>query len=182
MMRKRTRLARRKSLILTSRCRLGRADDSKSGGDETSSPTSTAPPATSPRAVPKNVHSILDAHSGVDSPDRFASKYDAPPPLSQRHLIEALGAEIKETANERGERDDIYLSDARPFMVAGQTHQIPSGRSALGLDSASEATSTEDTGVKAKGRRKSHHSGAPRSSIGSEGRPKAFAFFGQVGT
>lgn len=29
--------------------------------------------------------------SGVQSPDRFACSYDAPPPLSQRHLLEALG-------------------------------------------------------------------------------------------
>jgi NAD+ kinase len=61
--------------------------DDRSGGDETPSPSGIPPP----NSHPQRIKSIMEnAKSGVNSPDRFASGYRAPPPLSQRHLLERL--------------------------------------------------------------------------------------------
>lgn len=38
----------------------------------------------------RNLRDRDEFRSGVQSPDRFACSYDAPPPLSQRHLFDAL--------------------------------------------------------------------------------------------
>jgi NAD+ kinase len=78
---------------------------------------------------PNRMHTVLASHkSGVDSPDRFVSRYEAPPPLSQRHLIQALRrVDIKEREGEEGQWDDVR-SGSSAYRVEGQPHQIPSGR------------------------------------------------------
>ncbi|WRT70195.1 uncharacterized protein IL334_007189 [Kwoniella shivajii] len=111
--------------------------DDKSGG-ENSKPSSqpSSPPieAENPPAIPSNkLHSMLDrAHrNGLETPSRFMTPYEGPPPLSQRHLVEALNkAEIREKDNESGQRDNIR-GDGSAFRFNSKhgEHLIPPGRS-----------------------------------------------------
>ncbi|WWC64547.1 uncharacterized protein I303_107157 [Kwoniella dejecticola CBS 10117] len=115
--------------------------DDKSGGENTqpsSQPSSPPIAATNPNIPSSNkLHSMLNhAHNhknGLETPNRFMSTYEAPPPLSQRHLVEALAkAEIREKDNESGQRDNIR-EDGSAFRYNGKhgEHLIPPGRSAL---------------------------------------------------
>ncbi|KAK4689907.1 NAD+ kinase, partial [Tremellales sp. Uapishka_1] len=146
--------------------------DDKSGGDQT--PSSPSPPTDNKVPVNK-LHSMLDSHkskSGVDSPDRFILGYEAPPKLSQRHLVEALNAaEIKERENEEGQRDYIN-SDPSALRVSG--NQMPQGRSLA----PAHSPSVEDPNKELKTPRP-HHTHASGSKARSETNFKAFAFFGQ---
>ncbi|WWC91732.1 uncharacterized protein L201_006679 [Kwoniella dendrophila CBS 6074] len=113
--------------------------DDKSGGENTqpsSQPSSPPIEAQHPPAPPLNrLNSLLNrAHkNGLETPNRFMTPYEAPPPLSQRHLVEALSkAEIREKDNESGQRDNIR-EDGSAFRYSGKhgEHLIPSGRSNL---------------------------------------------------
>lgn len=106
---------------------------SKSGGEDTN--------PSSPQNQPTDPHipllSRLDSSyhkPGVDSPDRFATPYAAPPPLSQRHLVEALAAaELDSKDGEVGQRDEIRAGPGEMRVEAGRGgHLIPPGRGVLG--------------------------------------------------
>ncbi|EIW72112.1 hypothetical protein TREMEDRAFT_70628 [Tremella mesenterica DSM 1558] len=160
--------------------------DDKSGGEATpSSPSSPIlgetlrPTAKQPT---NELHARLAPHlqkSGVSTPDRYVTHGAAPPPLSQRHLIEALAkaklddqrhpgvsGELREKDGEQGQRDDIR-SDGSAFRVDG-THRIPHGRGHLG--------SPHEPGMMdqktARPREMSRERTEPREKA------KAFAFFG----
>ena len=186
---------RKTSLTSTSECRSNRsdrADDSKSGGEKTN-PSSPTEKPNEPKMPALSKVGSSSHKSGVDSPDRFAKPYQAPPPLSQRHLVEALAAaEIESKEGEVGQRDEIR-SDPSEMRVDG-SHFIPSGRS------TSHGPTQDPRG--ASSTHGSHHqqprqipsrppNGRSMSDIsGASSRPgrkkkeackaKAFAFFGQV--
>nr|XP_019044111.1 NAD+ kinase [Kwoniella bestiolae CBS 10118]OCF23041.1 NAD+ kinase [Kwoniella bestiolae CBS 10118] len=109
--------------------------DDKSGGENTE-PSSPPIEAQASRPPPPNRLNSLIGHahkSGVETPNRFMTPYEAPPPLSQRHLVEALTkAEIREKDNEQGQRDNIR-EDGSAFRYNGKSgeHLIPPGRSNL---------------------------------------------------
>lgn len=137
---------------------------SKSGGDVTPlSPKEHEPPIN-----PHKLSDMLSGHkSGVDTPDRYVTHCSAPPPLSQRHLIDALAAaEIKEKENEMGQRDHIRAG-ASEMRTDGTGHLIPPGRSHL--------PSPEGRGGEAQRTPK-----ASKKRLSGELKSKAFAFFGQV--
>ena len=97
--------------------------------------------------------------------------YKAPPPLSQRHLAEALAAaDIKDKDGQVGDRDEIR-SPRENMLVNGSHHLIPSGRSSQYRDASQEPA--PDTP-----RARSHETVGNRSS--RRHAAKAFAFFGQV--
>lgn len=70
--------------------------DDRSGGEMTPSPQGTnagTAPVPSRKLRSLIAMDVIDSQpSGVQSPDRFASGYYAPPPLSQRHLLERLAS------------------------------------------------------------------------------------------
>ncbi|WVQ66956.1 uncharacterized protein L199_005147 [Kwoniella botswanensis] len=118
--------------------------DDKSGGENTE-PSSPPIEAENPPAPPpiNTRHSMLGhPHKcGVETPNRFMTPYEAPPPLSQRHLVEALAkAEIREKDNELGQRDNIR-EDGSAFRYNGRhgEHLIPPGRSNLTSPTESES-------------------------------------------
>jgi len=159
---------------------LSRTDvsSSKSTGDGT--PSSPSPQQTDYHASSNRLNAVVNSHrSGVDSPDRFATPYEAPPPLSQRHLIEAIAAvDIQEKEYERGERDEIRSGESA-HRFNGSSHRFPRGRSVStepGHDSNSNISpKTSNT----EGKRRSGSSESPKAQR-KEGKAKAFAFFGQV--
>nr|XP_019010361.1 NAD+ kinase [Kwoniella pini CBS 10737]OCF49142.1 NAD+ kinase [Kwoniella pini CBS 10737] len=115
--------------------------DDKSGGENTqpSSQPSSPPiaPVNPPPHQANKIHSMIDHthnhRNGLETPNRFMTPYEAPPPLSQRHLVEALSkAEIREKDNESGQRDNIR-EDGSAFRYNGKhgEHLIPPGRSTL---------------------------------------------------
>lgn len=130
--------------------------------------------------------------SGVDSPDRFAKPYQAPPPLSQRHLVEALAAaDIDSKDGEVGQRDEIRSGPSE--MRIDGAHLIPSGRSVIsgGSDdsssdpppSSTQPQQQEDKPKRNYGRSVSDISGVvsrPGNKRKETCKAKAFAFFGQV--
>jgi len=113
---------------------------SKSGGEDTN-PSSPQNQPTVPH-IPLLGRLDSSYHKpGVDSPDRFATPYAAPPPLSQRHLVEALAAaELDSKDGEVGQRDEIRSGPGEMRVEAGRGgHLIPPGRSVLvAADGSSE--------------------------------------------
>ncbi len=110
--------------------------------------------------------------SGVDSPDRFAAPYKPPPPLSTRHLVEALAAvDIQERENETGDRDDIRT------VGSGLRVDEPSRRRAV---VSSPLEEQRPYGEKKK-KSEAHKDGRQVTGSQAHCRAKAFAFFGQVG-
>ncbi|WVQ84632.1 hypothetical protein IAT38_006787 [Cryptococcus sp. DSM 104549] len=119
--------------------------DDKSGGETQPSSPPIPPENDTNKLPPSHLHSLLASHqkSGLQTPNRFATPYQAPPALSQRHLIEALAAaEIREKENEEGQRDDIR-GDGSAFRVDGGHHLIPPGRSQLPSPELSTSTTGE---------------------------------------
>lgn len=143
-------------------------------------------------AARKMRHLVEEYRSGVQSPDRFASNYHAPPPISQRHLLEALANVEKElkrvelsakeaqTATEAEEADvvaplpvdDMRRSDSdatlapdrsRPPRQEGSTEERYGGRTPRQGRSRSRSAA-----------RSGSRSGSPQVGLKS----KAFAFFG----
>ncbi|KAK8853247.1 hypothetical protein IAR55_003949 [Kwoniella newhampshirensis] len=134
--------------------------DDKSGGEsEPSSPPDQPPDLPPPQLGPQKLHSLLSGHkSGLETPNRFATPYQGPPPLSQRHLVEALAAaEIREKENENGQRDNIR-GDGSESRVNGHHHLIPPGRSNIPSPAAV---------------RQDEESEAEKSTSDSNGAPKA---------
>ncbi|OCF38086.1 NAD+ kinase [Kwoniella heveanensis BCC8398] len=122
--------------------------DDKSGGENTQ-PSSPPIPPSNPALPVNKLHSLLNSHrhkNGVETPNRFVTPYEAPPPLSQRHLVEALAkAEIREKDNENGQRDDIR-GDGSALRVPSKhgEHLIPPGRSQLTSPATSPSRSQDD--------------------------------------
>ncbi|WWD19663.1 hypothetical protein CI109_104125 [Kwoniella shandongensis] len=118
--------------------------DDKSGGEsEPASPP--IEPAAPPKPPPlQKRHSLIPTHkSGLETPNRFATPYQGPPPLSQRHLVEALAAaEIREKENENGQRDNIR-GDGSESRVNGHHHLIPPGRSNIPSPAVREGEESE---------------------------------------
>ncbi|ORX40559.1 ATP-NAD kinase-like domain-containing protein [Kockovaella imperatae] len=105
--------------------------DDKSSGDATnpSSPHISATNPKHPLDRLKQIESPMKHVDGVSSPDRYVTKCDAPPPLSQRHLMRALAAaEINAKEGEVGDRDEIRAGSSNQ-RLDGNGHMIPSGRS-----------------------------------------------------
>ncbi|KAL7418394.1 hypothetical protein Q5752_006852 [Cryptotrichosporon argae] len=155
--------------------------DDKSGGELTpSSPRSKQAEPVAPKALA----SLLASHkSGVDSPDRFATPYEGPPPLSQRHLLEALAAatgsesEIKAKDNELGQRDHIRAGVA-DLRVDDGSHRIPAGRSiALGV-TADDAVEMHTPRASLRHAKQVRHADRGQNSKRDGPKSKAFAFFG----
>lgn len=159
-----------------------RADDSKSGG-ETTNPSS-------PQNNPTDPSSSLPSHNiparrldtsyhkpGVDTPDRFATPYAAPPPLSQRHLVEALAAaELDSKEGEVGQRDEIRSGPEGMRVEGGRGgHLIPPGRGVLtpvdgdGGSGGSGGGRTEGAGGGGKGKEPVRGSGAEESGEDASG-------------
>ncbi|WVR00157.1 hypothetical protein IAU59_007299 [Kwoniella sp. CBS 9459] len=117
--------------------------DDKSGGENTQ-PSSPPIPPTDPLLPTNKLHALLNGQrhkNGVETPNRFVTPYEAPPPLSQRHLVEALAkAEIREKENENGPRDDLR-GDGSEMRVSSRhgEHLIPPGRSQLTSPTDSQA-------------------------------------------
>jgi NAD+ kinase len=167
---------------------------SKSGGEQTkpSSPNNSEGGHTQ-NPIPKSVNRIQESthrKSGVYTPDRYATHYGGPPPLSQRHLVEALvAAEIDNKEGEVGQRDEIRAGPSE-LRVDGGAHLIPSGRSVISSsqgDSQSpggrhehalaELKTPRPKGLGRDGRQSGH---SPHRQKKEECKAKAFAFFGQV--
>ncbi|WVN90838.1 uncharacterized protein L203_106081 [Cryptococcus depauperatus CBS 7841] len=143
----------------------------------------------------QNFLSSRQCHDGLETPNRFATPYAAPPAISQRHLIQALTkVELREKENEEGQRDNIREGSSALRCTAAP-HLIPAGRSTL--DSSSIADLTSEAGAnKMEGEvpKPSHHHHTHhhthRSSkkdklpnipthLAEKVKSKAFAFFGQ---
>ncbi|ORY33416.1 hypothetical protein BCR39DRAFT_519922 [Naematelia encephala] len=180
-------------------------DKSDAEGTNGTNPSSPQFETTDP-PIPNRLHSLAEKHKdGVDTPDRFAVPYaGGPPPISQRHLVEALHkaeimekkaemkekkaemkekkAEIMEKANEQGQWDDIH-ADGSAFRVdlgsGSQGHLIPPGRSTL--TSPLEDQKTPKAAPRTVRSRQSTLDQDGRSGDRKEkkkGKCKAFAFFG----
>ena len=165
---------------------------SKSGGESTNPSSPLTKPVDPIAPLLARLDSGRHHKSGVDSPDRFVTHCNAPPPLSQRHLVEALAAaEIQSKEGEVGQRDEIR-SGPGTLRVDG-THLIPPGRSALSpphgrgdgdrgqgaLPDGHHGPSGDVKTPKARAHFASHERGHKKKDAVC--RAKAFAFFGQVG-
>ena len=112
--------------------------------------------------------------SGVDSPDRYVTPYSAPPPLSRRHLVEALAAaEIEDKDGEIGQWDDIRAGP-EGLRVDGGAHLIPTGRI---LSPAEETDSKSMKDIKKPRPETTESDGGRRRT---DSKANAFAFYGQV--
>lgn len=115
--------------------------------------------------------------SGFDSPDRFASRCEAPPPITQRHLVDAFAAaDIEEKEYERGERDDI--------RSGSNAHRVDRHNMLSERKEASPSAVVKKPEVNLKLHR-SHKDRRPSSAVSAqaqrhEGKANAFAFFGHV--
>ncbi|WVR07651.1 hypothetical protein IAU60_004693 [Kwoniella sp. DSM 27419] len=124
--------------------------DDKSGGENTQ-PSSPPIVPEEPNMSASKLREKLEGRcskSGVETPNRFMTPYEAPPPLSQRHLIEAMAkADIREKEGEQGQRDEIRGdgSALRYHPKHGESrHLIPPGRSQLpSPENAIEAVQSE---------------------------------------
>lgn len=180
--------------------RAGRARTdivSKSEGELT-------PPLTT--AVPVQVNRIKrmlnePAKSGVQSPDRFATAYDAPPPLSQRHLLEKLAVVERQLAAAELEcPEGGHDADGDTEQETDQLGPLPSASGTRGdgddaaltpeywgrsrvvrRDSEPPDARTPRQGrsrSRSRVRRDASHSRSNSPSVAIK--PKAFAFFGHV--
>lgn len=200
-MKMRTMKKKRKKTIMTltsestvAPANVASADHSKSGGEGTS-PSSPQNKPSDPRIPLLSQLDPTGYHkSGVDTPDRFATPYQRPPPLSQRHLVEALAAaEIDSKEGEVGQRDDIR-SGTEGLRIDG-AHLIPPGRSMTSRTEQSTTSSNDKKQEKEKEaktpRARPTYSGRSFSDLSVQAsragkrkeeicKAKAFAFFGQV--
>ncbi|BEI90497.1 uncharacterized protein CcaverHIS019_0305670 [Cutaneotrichosporon cavernicola] len=114
--------------------------DDKSAGEVTPPPRDDIDTSFAP-AKPLRVHTQLrhlrdndgEFRSGVQSPDRFASSYECPPPISQRHLFDALAkvesklrrVEIQDHKEDDNDDEEIQDSTNRPPSVSSGGEGTP---------------------------------------------------------
>ena len=167
---------------------------SKSSGEQTN-PSSPHLGAGKSPEMPPNIQTKLEPSAykgGVASPDRYVTHCGAPPPLSQRHLLEALAsADINAKDGEVGDRDEIRAASPNQ-RLNGAGHLIPPGRSQMPTPSPSDPRDKTRAATHT-----SHHTSSAQHTHGANhphvthdrrshrrrqdsSRAKAFAFFGQV--
>ncbi|KLT45871.1 ATP-NAD kinase [Cutaneotrichosporon oleaginosum] len=131
--------------------------DDRSGGELTPPPKDDMESNFAP-AKPLRVHTQLrhlrddsEFRSGVQSPDRFACSYEGPPPISQRHLFDALAkVESKLKRVEiRGHDDDDEpelneVAAHRPPSVSSVGEGTPIAIAAILHDETDEHAEAED--------------------------------------
>lgn len=180
--------------------------DDRSGGELTPSPPLNAPVKTQTQS--QRLRQLVDSSvSGVQSPDRFASGYQAPPPISQRHLLEKLAcvenrlrqASLKDERDYADANADAN-SDVSPFP--DETHDEAQAKRRESEDTvggddfdaqttlntnSNTRTSRSDsvtiggrTPRQGRSRSRSRHRGAASRSRSGSPAVKAFAFYGQV--
>lgn len=136
-------------------------------------------------------------HDGLETPGRFASKCGAPPPISQRHLVNALNnIELQPRPGEKGAYDDIHSQpNSAAFQEPDRAHNIPRNRNDLAVRPASSGANREEEGpahaageeadqsainqVQKEENHGQREQNAPKKTQ-AKGKAKAFAFFGQV--
>lgn len=179
--------------------------DDRSGGELT-------PPPDASKGEPETEHNAYDAHqapsppimsarkmrhlveeyrSGVQSPDRFASNYHAPPPISQRHLLDALANVEKELKRVEIKATEAIEAEAEETDQVAPLPEDDIRRTESDATLAPERSrsSRRDSEERYGGRTPRQGRSRSRSAVRSGSRSgsphvglkaKAFAFFGHV--